>query len=180
MRQQNTLPNSRSKLIAPNPAYRIAAKMTVSAIILFPASCWVGSLLIDYEVLEPIRFSDYCFVVASSIALGFLSLAPMLRVTNFGIPKNPMVTSTDSQNATFLGILLSGMTIRFIGTIALVVLCRYHIGTAEQTVAVSALIWFVSLTMVSVYATVAEVSRLRFSPSGIDDAKMVNSKPKTN
>ena len=170
MRQQNTLPNSRSKLIAPNPAYRIAAKMTVSAIILFPASCWV----------EPIRFSDYCFVVASSIALGFLSLAPMLRVTNFGIPKNPMVTSTDSQNATFLGILLSGMTIRFIGTIALVVLCRYHIGTAEQTVAVSALIWFVSLTMVSVYATVAEVSRLRFSPSGIDDAKMVNSKPKTN
>lgn len=172
----NKKPTSQnSEKLPSKPAAQIAVRITATWLLFFPVICWAGNLLCTYQVLERISFSDYCLVSTANLLVGYFSLVPMFRVSDLGGGDGVETESKDKKNAKLLGVLMSGMTIRFLGTIALVVVCRYHIGSAEQTLAAATIFWFALLTSVSVLATAKEVNRARFSVGLAQNSAIANS-----
>ena len=47
---------------------------------------------------------------------------------------------------------VAAMAIRFSGTVALFVVCRYHFGEESQSVAFLVILWYLSLTSIEVFS----------------------------
>jgi hypothetical protein len=53
--------------------------------------------------------------------------------------------------------MLSGMAIRFIGTIALFVVCRYQMAASDDLIAVTCIAWYLIFSAIITHAMATEV-----------------------
>jgi|GEM_PF-3355139 hypothetical protein len=159
MSQRNNWQISATGRLNQNSALRVARKMSGAWLIAFPTTCLIGQWLINKQVLEKIILADYFFIAFGNLLIGYAALLPLLRIGK----KRPEVWSLEegqnADQAETVSLLLGGTTIRFVGTIALVVLCRYHISSPDRTIALATIFWFALLTLVSVSSTSGEATR---------------------
>ncbi len=142
---------------------RIAAGVTTIWLLVFPVTCVLGTGFLPTHILETITLYDYFIVSLGSLLISYLSLIPFAHAsrTEKGTTERSRVASSEKSVASTGNLFLIGMTIRFVGTIALFVLCRYQMASADESIAAASIVWYVVLTASLTRAAARETSRLR-------------------
>ncbi|MCP4885817.1 MAG: hypothetical protein GY904_04290 [Planctomycetaceae bacterium] len=109
---------------------------------------WTAAACIaSFGLLMAVRFgwpaifrwspADAAFIAVGSWVVAWISLAPGLRMTQ--------------HSSDFCQVLLVGIIIRLLGTVALFLTCRYHLASSAEVVAGMIIGWYVLLTFIEVF-----------------------------
>ncbi|MEE2937782.1 MAG: hypothetical protein VYA84_17470 [Planctomycetota bacterium] len=109
--------------------------------------------IVSFGFLMTVRFgwpmifrwspADAAFIALGSWIVAWISLAPGLRVAQH--------LSDFCQVLDFCYMLLVGIIIRQLGTVALFLTCRYHLASSAEVVAGMTIGWYVLLTFIEVF-----------------------------
>ncbi len=112
------------------------------------------------------------------IATEHFGLATIIAVCSGGIAILAMVPgvllerAASRPTAGYFTVLMASIVLRLIGTVALFVLCRYHMANSLEIAAILTIVWYVYLSTVEVVVLAKQLSRLdqnsRFAASSQD------------
>ncbi|MGB0595709.1 MAG: hypothetical protein ACPGLY_03285 [Rubripirellula sp.] len=132
--------------------------------------------LISFGLLMTVRFTwpaifrwspvDAGFIAVGSWVVAWISLAPGLRMT--------------PHSTGFCQVLLFGIVIRLLGTVALFLTCRYHMASSAEVIAGMTIGWYVLLTSIEVFVLSrcqANANSSRAVDSGPVDTRRLSLEP---
>lgn len=141
----------------------ILRRISLSWLTILLGTYSAGAWFLPKEVLESIRDRDYFLLSIGSLLVSYLNVLPLALADR--VQDDDRLNSNEPKAAaeTINGTLLSGIIIRFAGTIALFVLGRYQLASAEQSVAFVVILWYIVLSVITTRAVAAEVKKGRQS-----------------
>ena len=135
----------------------IGFKISLTWIIILGASLIGGAALLPKEMLETTTTSNYFLISLGNLFVAYLTLMPLRHLgqklalgENRGAPKSVAAAGVSS-------VMLSGMAIRFIGTIALFVVCRYQMAASDDFIALTCIAWYLIFSAIITHAMSTEV-----------------------
>lgn len=145
------------QLKARSLTFRIGSTVTLIWGIILGGSMLAGSCLLPRETLETTLRRDYCLISLGNLFVAYLTLMPLRHFRQSTGREETQAPSKISAPATLGGLILFGMTIRLIGTIALFVACRYQMASSDQLIAGMCIAWYVIFSAVINHAMTSEV-----------------------
>lgn len=140
---------------------RILRRISLGWLAVFLCIYLAGAWFLPKEVLESIRDRDYFLLSIGSLLVSYLNVLPLALADRAQdddrLNSNELTAAAEPINGT----LLTGIIIRFAGTIALFVLGRYQMASADQSVAFVVILWYVVLSVITTHAVAAEVKKVR-------------------
>jgi hypothetical protein len=122
-------------------AWRVAAAWLVASVALLATT-------VAFEAVVGWHFVAVDQLAWVSLASGLITLASLVPglVIGRGVPADKVALTGTAVVATS-----SALGIRFAGTVALFVACRYHFGEESSSIAFSVIGWYVFLTSIEVH-----------------------------
>lgn len=141
------------------PSGRIAAGVTSAWLLALGLSQLPLPSFVPESIRTSITSTEYFLISAGSLTIAYLALSPMIW-HSFRHRREVTTTHSGGENSLVGSLLLIGVTIRLVGTVALFLVCRYQMDYSASAVAAITIGWYVYLTFVEVIATVFQMSRL--------------------
>ena len=138
-------------------AITIGFKITLAWITILGASLIVGAALLSRETLETTIPSNYCLISLGNLLVAYLTLMPLRHVGQKKALGENRVAPKRVGAADVSSLMLSGMAIRFIGTIALFVVCRYQMSASDDLIALTCIAWYLIFSAIITHAMATEV-----------------------
>ena len=138
-------------------AIMIGFKITLVWIIILGASLIAGAAFLPQEMLETTKTRNYCLISLGNLLVAYLTLMPLRHLgQRMALGENPS-TPKSGGAAGVSSLMLFGMAIRFIGTIALFVVCRYQMAIADELIALTCIAWYLIFSAIITHAMATEV-----------------------
>ncbi len=119
------------------------------------AVVWGGAMMVQMAVVGfvwPDRADAAISVAIASLAIAIASLESGLRLVSAGHSDSGSLAGQTAE--AFLGAISAGTLIRLVGTIALLIWCRYHFEPLLGFLAFNVIGWYVVLTVTEVVSIV--------------------------
>ncbi len=130
--------------------------------LVWTTASWCVAAVIVASVLfavkdQPILFGDALLIAVASLLISYASLLPGLVDYHSLRTLSQIPERVAGQRQS--GMLVAGVVIRLIGTVALFLTCRYQMATPSELVAAMTIGWYVLLTLVDTVVLARELPR---------------------